>query len=264
MAGCRTKSRRTAEMAALLVALKALGLLVLALLILLVLALAVPITIKLEYAGGQFTVRLGVLFYTRQLWPEPPPRPKRKPRRKRRRAAAKADPNPAAGKTPVPGPDTPAAAPGPNAARAEQPPPQRPSAPPAQNGTSGKKEFTAAGMPLRRILDLLPTVGTVGRRILAGLRVHAVRLYWPIQGEDAADTALRYGTFCAAWGNVTGLLQNLVRVQCDQVQPVADYLGEHAGEEHFSCKITARVFIMVAAAVYGFFRLRCLAETQTN
>ena len=48
------------------------------------------------------------------------------------------------------------------------------------------------------------------------------------------------------------------------LKPVADYLGEHAGEEHFSCKITARVFIMVAAAVYGFFRLRRLAETQTN
>lgn len=106
-------------------------------------------------------------------------------------------------------------------------------------------------------------MGAVGRRILAGVRVVHLRLYWPLQGEDAAETALLYGGFCAAWGNGMALVQQLVRVQCDRVEPVADYLGEHTGEEHFSCKITARVFIMVAAAIYGLARLRQLADTHS-
>ena len=62
-------------MAALLLALKALGILLAVLLILILLALLVPVTVQLQYAKEQFTVRLRILFYTRQLWPEPPPRP---------------------------------------------------------------------------------------------------------------------------------------------------------------------------------------------
>ena len=231
-------------MAALLLALKALGILLAVLLILLLLALLVPVTVQLQYAQEQFTVRLRILFYTRQLWPEPPPRPAQKRRApKRRRRPADAAP---------PAPEH----------RPEREP--APAQTPPAGGPAPKKEIAVAGVPLRQILDLLPTVGAVGRRILAGLRVHAVRLYWPIQGQDAADTALRYGAFCAAWGNAAALVQNLVRLQCDRVQPVADYLGEHTGEEHFSCKITARVFIMVTAAVYGLFRLRQLAETHSQ
>lgn len=251
-------------MAALLLALKALGWLLAALLILLLLALLVPVTIQLEYAKEQFTARLRILFYTRQLWPEPPPRAKKKRPRRKKRARAPAAPAVTTPPENAAPPEAEPAAPPPAARNTQtgqtaQPPhPQTPRPAPEP-----KKEVSVAGVPLRRILDLLPTVGAVGKRILAGLRVHAVRLYWPLQGEDAAETALRYGQFCAAWGNVTGLLQNLVRLQCDQVQPVADYLGEHTGEEHFSCKITARVFIMVAAAVYGLYRLRQLAETQS-
>ena len=253
-------------MGALLLALKALGWLLAVLVILLLLLLLVPVTVQLEYAHEQFTARLRVLFYTRQLWPEPPPRAKKeRPRRKKRAKAPVAAAAPTLPENAAP-------------EKKEQTPPSTPPAARStqQTGTAAaapapsprpapepKKEPSVAGVPLRRILDLLPTVGAVGKRILAGLRVHAVRLYWPLQGEDAAETALRYGQFCAAWGNVTGLVQNLVRLQCDQVQPVADYLGEHTGEEHFSCKITARVFIMVAAAVYGLYRLRQLAETQS-
>ena len=245
-------------MGALLLALKALGWLLAVLLILLFLLLLVPVTVQLEYAHEQFTARLRVLFYTRQLWPEPPPRAKKeRPRRKKR---AKASAAPAAQKPPEKKEPTP-----PPAVRSAQQTGTAAAAPAREPrpAPEPKKEPSVAGVPRRRILDLLPTVGTVGKRILAGLRVHAVRLYWPLQGADAAETALQYGRFCAAWGNVTGLVQNLVRLQCDQVQPVADYLGEHTGEEHFSCKITARVFIMVTAAVYGLYRLRQLAETQS-
>ena len=228
-------------MAALLLALKALGILLLALLALLGLAMLIPVTVELRYAQERFTARLRVLFYTRRLFP-PPPRPA-----KRRKAR---------GEKTAPAPEAPPEAQG----REEE---KRPEQPASKPEPPARKEVQVAGVPLKRILELLPTVGAVGRRILAGVRVVHLRLYWPLQGEDAAETALLYGGFCAAWGNGMALVQQLVRVQCDRVEPVADYLGEHTGEEHFSCKITARVFIMVAAAIYGLARLRQLADTHS-
>lgn len=235
-------------MAALLLALKALGALLLLVLALLGLVLLAPVTVELRYAKEQFTARLRVLFYTRQLFPPPPPRPvkRRKAKREKTAPAPEAAPEP-------PAPEAPPEEPGRGEAKRPEQPAPGPE-PPAPKG------IQVAGVPLGRLLELLPTVGAVGRRILAGVRVRRLRLYWPIQGEDAADTALQYGAFCAAWGSGMALVQNLVRVQCDQVEPVADFLSEHTGEEHFSCKITARVFIMVAAAVYGLIRLRRLAD----
>lgn len=109
-----------------------------------------------------------------------------------------------------------------------------------------KPEITAAFLQ-----EMLESLSWMMRRILAGLHVGDIRLCWPVQGEDAAATALRYGQISAAACGIQATLENILRLEYKEFRILPDFDGSLAGEKHFSCKITARLYIIAVIAVYA-------------
>lgn len=201
-----------------------------ALLALVVFALFVPVTAELEYAGGRFWVWVRVLAVRVRVYPPKEKQPAKASKRERR---AHNEESPSA-----PGVDS--------------PPPQAG----AGGGPSAQAAKPRRKLELGRLLEIASTAGGAARRILAGLRVRHIRVYWPVQGRDAADTAILYGRVCGGISGALGVLNNLLRLEFDELRPEADFTGEHQGQEHFSCKITGQLFIMVSAALYALWRLK--------
>lgn len=190
---------------------------------LLVLALLVPVTAHLQWKqSGEFTVKIQVLLLRFKVWPRPPKTEKQlaKKQKAAKQAAAKDE-----------------------KAKAEKKP-------------ATKSPAAGIKFSLDKLNGLLATAGGLMRRILAGLRVHAIQLYLPIQGEDAASTALWVGRTHAGLGAAFGVLNNFLNLEFKELTIYPDYTGQEQGKAFFSCKITGQLLIMVIAGIWALMRLK--------
>lgn len=153
----------------------------------------------------------------------------------------------------------------------KQRPARRPKQPPQQAAAEGKPGAEASAKPaepkpakeppirleftLTTIRALASTAGGLIRRVLRGIRVYDITLRLPVHGQDAADTALRYGRLNALLHTTLAAVSNLMRVECKQLALAADFTDEYKGQETFSCKITTRLIIMVTAGIWALYRL---------
>ena len=106
------------------------------------------------------------------------------------------------------------------------------------------------------VLTWVRTGGQILRRLLEGFKIHHIRIYLPVHRENAASTALAVGAVHAGLGASFGMLQNFLDLRMEQLVIEPDYTGEHQGQEHFSCKITSHLIIMVITGVWALLRLR--------
>lgn len=109
---------------------------------------------------------------------------------------------------------------------------------------------------LDKIKALVCVAGTVMRRVMAALRIHHIRIVLPVYKDDAAQTAVAVGRVHAALHSSLGVLNNVFTMQFKQLTIIPDYRNEYQGQEHFSCKITTHLIIMVVIAIWAFFRLK--------
>lgn len=109
---------------------------------------------------------------------------------------------------------------------------------------------------LDKIKALVCVAGAVMRRVLAALRIHHIRIVLPVHIDDAAQTAVAVGGVHAALHSSLGVLNNVFTLQFKQLTIIPDYHNEYEGQEHFSCKITTHLIIMVVIAIWAFFRLK--------
>lgn len=123
----------------------------------------------------------------------------------------------------------------------------------ARRQATPAKAFTLTAETLK---SLAATAGGAVRRALAGLRVHHIRVYLPVHGEDAASTALSVGRIHAALGASFGVLNNFLRLEFEQLTIEPDYTGENEGKAFFSCKITTHLLIMLVVGVWALVRLK--------
>lgn len=128
----------------------------------------------------------------------------------------------------------------------QKPEPSKEEKAPKAKKKKPKPQITAAF-----VREMLDSLGWMMRRILAGLHIGEVRLCWPVQGEDAAATAIRYGQVSAAACGIQAALENILRLEYKEFCILPDFDGSLAGEKHFSCKITARLYIIVVIAIYA-------------
>ena len=212
----------------LLVLLQAVGVLLLAALVLLGIALVIPVSVWIAYEEEQLTVQAGALGLRFTLLPRPA-RPKKKkrakPKKKKKKAAAQ---------------QTPAAAPAETASQA---------APPAQEPTPQKEKNQLLQLTFAQLVTLVKGLGTLGRRVVAGLRIKHIRLHLYVTGKDAADTALQYGKLRAWLHTGVGILNNALWLEFDQFQIDTDFLAEKQKKPAFSCQISAQLLIMGIAAL---------------
>lgn len=268
--------------------LKGIGWILLVLLALLIAALLVPVTAELCYEQGKFTAALRVLAVRVRLYPRPekPEKPKKqkKPRKPKQEKTGPVQPKPtqAAVKpaeeklaAPAEKPVEPVASsvqaeqktepaqkegtPQPAARQtgkaAAQPPQNKADKTPPKQEAPKKPEKTLQ-KTVDWVLTWVRTGGQILRRLLEGFKIHHIRIYLPVHRENAASTALAVGAVHAGLGASFGMLQNFLDLRMEQLVIEPDYTGEHQGQEHFSCKITSHLIIMVITGVWALLRLR--------
>lgn len=251
-------------MAVLWLILKGIGWVLLVLLALLIAALLVPVTAELCYEKGQFSAALRVLAVRVKLYPcpEKPEKPKKQKKPRRPKKAKPVTKKPTAQ----------AAAEQEKAAATEQTPAHKPQAEvseqkqaalqPAARQTGKATARPPQQKPEKTLQETLDWVlawvrtgGQILRRLLEGFKIHHIQIYLPVHGESAASTALAVGAVHAGLGASFGMLQNFLDLRMEQLVIEPDYTGEHQGREHFSCKITSHLIIMVITGVWTLLRL---------
>lgn len=242
--------------------LKGIGWILLVLLALLLIALLVPVTAELCYEQGNFTAALRVLPVWVRLYPRP--KKEKAATQKPKKKAKTAKPVQPKAESPEPTVQPEKAA---EPAAYQTPPEQKSAQPPKPQTDDSKKQAPkkaaakpapekTLGQTLDWVLDWARTGGEILRRLLAGFKIHHIRIYLPVQRGTAAATAIAVGAVHAALGASFGALQNFFDLRMEQLVIEPDYAGEHQGQEHFSCKITSHLIIMVITGVWALIRLK--------
>ena len=245
-------------MAVVLLILKVIGVVLLVLLALVLLVLLTPMGAAGDWRAGTLSVRLKIGPLSFALWPraEKPP-------------SAKTGGKPA-GERPSPAPPAPqpqAAAPRPPepAAQKPVPPPSKAATPPQE------KTEQASSLPafLQKRLDaaiayarkdpvafagtMLGHAGWFTKRLLKGLRVRHLCIWWSITGEDAAQTALRFGQMMTLSNNLLTYLRQFISIEADSLWLEPDFTGQQRSRRAVSGQLTARPgTLLLLAARFGW------------
>jgi len=246
--------------AVLLAVLKGIGILLLVLLILLLLLLVVPVVIDAEYRPDAPRVRVCILGIPIRVWPKPwwlrrltergeedEPVPEPAPQQPSP-TPAPAPSQPAPQESPQPSPAQTAAPPsGPSPKAKPAPPPAQaaPTAPPPSQKLPGEGKVS-------RLLHMLSAAGAAARVACKGIWV-SLWVEWPVQGQDAADTALSAGRWNARVGALCALAANLFQFRLRRLYFAPDFLGSYKQQGHIRLRVAASPVFLLAAAV-AFFR----------
>lgn len=111
-----------------------------------------------------------------------------------------------------------------------------------------KKKFKVP--PPRAALQILQDACRAVKRLCRSLQIRELTILYTVHGKDAAATAMEYGRIHAAIGGGYAAARNLfdIRVRKIDIQP--DFAGQAGAQKHFSCKITARLYIIIVLAIY--------------
>lgn len=250
----------TVLLGALVLAGRILLVLVLAVLVLAVVVLLAPVGLAVRW-----TPEFGVVVHAfagplrRMLYPWHHRRPK-KSRKKEKDPAApvKTKPETPDGPAVRPQPASPSAAaaqaepsaqtePGktPSAPEGEPEPPLPPVGPEPEELTPGEEDallgaariFFSALVPYRA-------------RLLKGIQVNRLQVFWTVTGEDAADTAVAYGRRIALSNNLLTLARQYLTIRVQSLRLEPDFTGALAEKRIFSCQIRTRPYIILMILFY--------------
>ncbi len=227
-------------------------------------ALILPAWVSLCWQDGQLRVRAGVLGLSVGLWP-PRPKTPRQLARQQAKAEARAKKKAAAQARRAKKERQ-------KAEQAKRAAPAKPAAGDKQNTQSGKSGQKAAPAPqknapkkarpkrdlaenLRRLSCLVARAGWLAKKVLRAVQVRRIVLVVPVQGETAASTAWEYGGLWAGLSASLGVLQRGLDLRFERLELWPDFAGLGEGREVLSCKIQARLIIMIAAGLYTLYGL---------
>lgn len=192
----------------------------LAVFLLLLVLLLFPVSVPIELQQDQVVIKLKVLFLTFQLYP------------KREKQEAK-----------TPGKES-----GQPAAESKQHTDEKEQA----QATSEKK----SRLDLSQLAQLVSTACWLMRIVFRLIQIRDIRIVYPVQREDAAQTAIQYGRINAYLGSTLGVLQNFLNMHFKQVDILPDFNGNCKYQRYFYCKLQAIPLIMIVAALYALVRLK--------
>ena len=238
----------------------------------------IPVSVRLGYSQQKgFSTRVRVMGIPLRVWPLPGWLEKRLhaseeevtsqpvPPESAPRPASGSEPSqPAAPAAPTPQTHAPAAAPtaqenaAPSKAAApaqSQPEPSAAAQPSKEVQPSRQKQEQQLHSGTEKLLALLRTVRGGLRLLFKGIWV-TVWICWPIQAEDAARTALLYGKANAWIGGAAAVLAHLFQFRLRQLELAPDFLGDKQGRGEVSCRITASLPVLAAAAVWTLVQLK--------
>lgn len=100
-----------------------------------------------------------------------------------------------------------------------------------------------------KLVQLVGDAAGIFKMMLGALKVRDISITLPLNGRDAADTALFYGKFSAWFYSGIAVLQNAIDLQFDSIDLIPDFAGENKYRRSFYCKIGATPFIMLVIAI---------------
>lgn len=191
----------------------------LGLLALIVLVLVLPVTIKLEFRGGELGVWARVLFVRVRVFPRPDkPKKEKKPKKKRtKRKGGEED---------------------------------------AEDKQKAKRSFGETWAMIKR---LAAAGVEALKPFIRHLRINAVQLVIPVHADEAADTAVRCGQVQAAVGVVRGWLDGRLKVRFKRIVVIPDFADQYGKELFFACKICFSpgiIFVMLFKFLRRYLRKR--------
>lgn len=120
-----------------------------------------------------------------------------------------------------------------------------------KNKNSGKKkEKTKLFDTLKFVLSMLDTGCWAIRNLCRHLHIRNLCFHWTVHQQDAASTALAYGRLNAAVGASYSTASSLFRINVKSISIDPDFSGEREDIRHFSCKISAKLYIIVLIGIY--------------
>ena len=87
-------------------------------------------------------------------------------------------------------------------------------------------------------------------RLLRGVQVRHLTVFWTVTGEDAADTAVAYGRRMALANNLLGVAKQFLSIRADSLRMEPDFTGQMAEKRIFSCQIQTRPYIILLILFY--------------
>lgn len=87
-------------------------------------------------------------------------------------------------------------------------------------------------------------------RLLRGVQVKELEIFWSVTGEDAADTAVAYGRWIALSNNLLTLARQYLTIRAKSLRLEPDFTGTLAEKRIFSCQIRTRPYIILLILFY--------------
>ena len=141
---------------------------------------------------------------------------------------------------PPPEPDTASSAP-----EGESEPPLPPVGPQPEELTPGKEDALLGAARL-----FFGTLAPYRARLLRGVQVNRLQVFWTVTGEDAADTAVAYGRRMALSNNLLTLARQYLTIRAESLRMEPDFTGTMAAKRIFSCQIRTRPYIILMILFY--------------
>lgn len=250
-------------LAVLLLVLKIIGAVLLFVIALVLLVSLVPFGAQIDYRAGTLTVDavLGPVrkrFLTRTLGQK-----KAKPAKT---APPPAPPSAAPGQTAGPAPaargaaaaavkEAPPAAPAPQKAKKAKKPKKEPepAAPAAETASErpGLVDRLLAAVrrdPVLFIERVVTHALFAGGRLLSGVCITGLRVYWPVHTDEAAHTALLFADLLAALNNALVRLREQMTVRAEELWLEPDFTGELGPKRHIAATVTIRPIVLLVLA----------------
>ncbi|MGN0984682.1 MAG: hypothetical protein ACI4OI_07550 [Gemmiger sp.] len=254
--------------------LRFIGLLLLLILGLLLLALLLPVGIRLEYRASvlRLAVRIGPV--TLPLYPRPARKAAQKPAEAGRVSPASAahkneqqNAQKSGGKSKNGLPSgeekpAPPAAGNAKSAAAPQKPPENPAGqggafrlPACLRQRVDAVVALAREDPLALARRALDHLGWFGRRMLRGIRITHLDVFWTVHCDEACATAVCYGQVMAVLNNLLALLRQWMTIRADSLRLEPDFTGHQAGEHHVVMCLSTHLCIPLVLLLRLVWRL---------
>ncbi len=195
--------------------------------LLLVLLFPRSVVATVEYDEEKLDVKVKYLFFT--LYPQKPKRKKSPKRKKRKSAEAKLTVKPAEAESSEPSKEP-----------AEQEPAGGEIKRARKEKVPKKKKGKKIAFDLAQIMDYVRSASPPVKRLFKKIRVSDLYIDYVVATDDAAKTAIKYGTVCAALYPAIEWLTTYFTVRVRRVHVEADF-SEETDDIFAYCKIKLRV-----------------------
>lgn len=135
----------------------------------------------------------------------------------------------------------------------KKPKPQTQPQPQKKQGPAPEKRLQ---MTFEKVIGIIKASGGIAKKAIAAIKIRNICVVLPIEGENAADTALLYGKVSAWFYGGLAAAQNLLDMQFESVELIPDFGGDNKYRRSFSCKTGTCPLIMLGVAIYAFRLLR--------